>query len=67
MSYIDSDGWMTATGLHAKVNKSTYFLATEDGIDFFSSAAGYHPIRIYYNGSWRTLNMQAAINAGLFS
>ena len=67
LSYIDSDGWMTATGLHAKVNKSTYFLATEDGIDFFSSAAGYHPIRIYYNGSWRTLNMQAAINAGLFS
>ena len=67
LSYIDSDGWMTATGLHAKVNNSTYFLATEDGIDFFSSAAGYHPIRIYYNGSWRTLNMQAAINAGLFS
>ena len=67
LSYIDSDGWMTATGLRAKVDNSTYFLATEDGIDFFSSAAGYHPIRIYYNGSWRTLNMQAAINAGLFS
>lgn len=67
MSYIDGDGWMTATGLRAKVDNSTYFIATEDGIDFFSSAAGYHPIRIYYNGSWRTLNMQAAINAGLFS
>ena len=67
LSYIDSDGWMTATGLRAKVDNSVYFLATEDGIDFFSSAAGYHPIRIYYNGSWRTLNMQAAVNAGLFS
>ena len=60
-TFIDEDGWLYTPVLAVTNGGIDTFIVNDNLIDCNGT------IRVYYNGAWKTLNMQTAISYGIFT